>query len=102
MAPPSARANFVETLRKIATTHGFDFVALSKNWIIQISDPKTSRKCSVFGYVFDVNPAAAMEICKEKAATSLVLEHSGVKNIPHSVFLSPSNEFTADYLPKAG
>lgn len=102
MAPPSARRAFVDTLRKVASVHGFEFSALSRDWIIQISDPKSGRRCSVFGYTFDVNPAAAMEICKEKSATSLVLSQHGVPNIPHSVFLSPSNEFTAEYVPRTG
>jgi len=102
MAPPSARRAFVETLRKVAERHGFEFIALSRDWIIQITDPGTGRRCNVFGYTFDVNPAGAIEICKEKAASSLVLAQHGVPNIPHHVFLSPSNEFTAEYLPRSG
>lgn len=51
---------------------------------------------SLQGYTFDVNPAGAIEVCREKAATSLVLSQHGVANIPHHVFLSPGNEFTAD------
>lgn len=49
-----------------------------------------------------MNPAAAVEICKEKAATSLVLDQHNVPNIKHSVFLSPANEFTAEYIPRDG
>jgi len=79
-----------------------EFQTLSRDWIVQVVDPKTKRQSSVFGYTFDINPAAAVEICKEKAATSLVLDAHGVPNIPHTVFLSPSNEFTAAYVPRSG
>lgn len=102
MAPPSGRRAFVDTLRKVAATHGLDFVALSSNWIIQFTDPESGRRCTVFGYTFDVNGAGAVEICKEKSGTSLVLGHHGIPNIQHSVFLNPGNEFTAEYIPKAG
>lgn len=102
MPKPGGRAQFVETLRSIAGKHGLEFAGLSRDWILQISDPGSGRLCSVFGYTFDLNPAAAVEICKEKAATSLVLNKHGVPNVPHSVFLSPSNPFTAPYLPATG
>jgi glutathione synthase/RimK-type ligase-like ATP-grasp enzyme len=56
----------------------------------------------VFGYTFDINGAGAVEICREKAATSLVLDGHGVPNITHKVFLSPSNPMTAEYVPTGG
>merc|ERR1719346_354740 len=99
---PNARSRFVAALRGVAAKHELDVQTFSRDWIVQITDPKTQRKCSIFGYTFDINPAGAAEICKEKAATSLVLDGSGVPNIPHTVFLSPSNEFTAAYLPRSG
>jgi len=102
MAPPNARKSFVDNLRKVAAAHNLEFVALSRDWILQLTDPRTGRRCSVFGYTFDVNPAAAVEICKEKAATSMVLAQHGIPNINHTVFLNPGNEFTAEYIPKAG
>jgi len=99
---PTARSRFVDALRAVAEKHGFGFQTFSRDWIVQITDPKSHRRCSVFGYTFDVNPAAAVEICKEKAATSLVLDGHGVPNISHTVFLSPSNPFTAEYVPRSG
>lgn len=102
MAPPNSRRNFVDTLRSIAADNGLEFLSLSKDWIIQCTDPDTGRRCGVFGYTFDLNPAAAVEICKEKSATSLVLAARGVPNIPHSVFLSPGNQYTAAYVGKKG
>lgn len=100
--PKSSRASFVDTLRGVAERHGLEFRALSKDWIIQIADPASGRQCSVFGYTFDINPAAAVEVCREKSATSLVLDAHGVPNINHAVFLSPAHVMTADYVPKSG
>mmetsp|Transcript_3396 Transcript_3396/g.7800 ORF Transcript_3396/g.7800 Transcript_3396/m.7800 type:complete len:333 (+) Transcript_3396:54-1052(+) len=99
---PTARSRFVDALRGIAAKHELEVQTFSSDWIVQITDPKRQRKCSIFGYTFDLNPSAATEICKEKAATSLVMDGAGVPNIPHMVFLSPSNEFTAPYLPRSG
>lgn len=96
------RKDFVDTLRSVAAAHGLEFQALSHDWIIQIVDPVTGRTCSVFGYTFDINPAGAVDICREKAATSLVLDSRGVENIPHKVFLSPCRPFAADYVPRSG
>lgn len=101
-ARPTARGRFVATLRGIAEKNGLSFQGLSRDWILQISDKAAGRQCSVFGYTFDLNPAAAVEVCKEKAATSLVLASHGVPNIPHTVFLSPGNAFTAEYVPRDG
>jgi glutathione synthase/RimK-type ligase-like ATP-grasp enzyme len=96
------RSDFVALLQAISSKHNFTFTSLSHDWIIQISDPSTGRVCNIFGYTFDVNGAGASEVCKEKAATAQVLEARGVPCIPHHVFLSPSNPFTADYLPRKG
>lgn len=100
--PRTSRAGFVDTLREVADRHGLQFRALSRDWIIQISDQSAGKQCSVFGYTFDINPAAAVEICREKSATSLVLDAHGVPNITHTVFLSPAHKMTAEYVPKAG
>merc|ERR1739848_289394 len=46
--------------------------------------------------------AGAVEICKEKCATSLVLGKAGVPNIEHRVFLSCADPLTAPYAPLGG
>lgn len=102
MAPPDARKNFVQTLKDVAEKHSLEFSGLSHDWILQLRDKASGKQCSVFGYTFDANPAAAVEICKEKAATSLVLSSKGVPNVPHHVFLNPGNPFTAKYVTKNG
>eukprot|EP00434_Breviolum_minutum_P032981 symbB.v1.2.029177.t1/scaffold3166.1/size62104/4 len=102
MAPPDVRKNFVQTLKDVAEKHGLEFAAFSHDWIIQLRDKASGKQCSIFGYTFDANPAAAVEICKEKAATSLVLSGANVANVPHHVFLSPANPFTAKYVAKSG
>ncbi|CAJ1426094.1 unnamed protein product [Effrenium voratum] len=102
MAPQEARRNFVQTIASVAEKHGLEFSSHSHDWILQVRDKVSGKQCSIFGYTFDANPAAAVEICKEKAATSLVLDSHGVPNVAHHVFLSPANPFTANYVPKGG
>ncbi|KAJ1457940.1 hypothetical protein M885DRAFT_480893 [Pelagophyceae sp. CCMP2097] len=98
-----ARKDFVRVLREVAKRNHLDFRAMSHDWVIQIVDPAAAgRICNVFGYTFDINGAGAAEVCKEKAATSLVLGSHGVANVEHRVFLNPSNEFTAPYVPPEG
>jgi glutathione synthase/RimK-type ligase-like ATP-grasp enzyme len=96
------RAAFLDTLRSVATKHGLEFQSMSHDWIIQISDPKTGRICTIFGYTFDTNPAAAAEVCREKAATSLVLARHEISNIDHTVFLNPACEYTENFVAKTG
>lgn len=96
------RKDFVDALRAIASKHDFDFKAFSHDWILQIRDPRTGKKCCVFGYTFDVNGAACAEICREKAATSMVLAAHGVANIRHEVLLHPARPLTELYVPTTG
>eukprot|EP00927_Polykrikos_kofoidii_P049657 TRINITY_DN43695_c0_g1_i1.p1 TRINITY_DN43695_c0_g1~~TRINITY_DN43695_c0_g1_i1.p1 ORF type:complete len:334 (+),score=55.79 TRINITY_DN43695_c0_g1_i1:99-1100(+) len=96
------RQDFIEVLKDICLTHGLVIKLMSHDWIIQITRPLPRTSCTIFGYMFDVNPAGAVEVCKEKAATSLVLSQHGVPNIPHEVFLDPSREYTAAYVPSTG
>eukprot|EP00929_Paragymnodinium_shiwhaense_P073471 TRINITY_DN37449_c0_g1_i1.p1 TRINITY_DN37449_c0_g1~~TRINITY_DN37449_c0_g1_i1.p1 ORF type:complete len:328 (-),score=89.93 TRINITY_DN37449_c0_g1_i1:221-1204(-) len=96
------RKDFVEALRKVAEKHQLEFSTLSHDWIIQLRDAASGKVCSIFGYTFDVNAAGSVEICKEKAATSLVLGARGVPHITHRVFLNPANPFTKEYVPEKG
>jgi len=96
------RKDFVEVLQTIAEVHGLDFKAVSHDWIIQLRDTAAGRVCSVFGYTFDLNPAAAVEICKEKSATSLILSSHGIPHVIHEVFLNPAHPSTCDFVPKGG
>eukprot|EP00439_Symbiodinium_sp_Y106_P075680 s19_g15.t1 len=87
MSPRDARKNFVQALAAVADKHGFEFSSQSHDWILQIRNKATGKQCSVFGYTFDVNPA---------------LTPVWLHSVPHQVFLSPSNPFTANYLPRSG
>jgi len=96
------RADFVAILKAIAKDHGLHFMAVSHDWIIQLRDTAAGRVCSVFGYTFDINPAGAVEICKEKSATSLILKSYSIPHILHEVFLNPAHPSTCDFVPKGG
>jgi len=96
------RADFLSILRRIASKHDLDIKTFSHDWIIQYSDLKTDCKCSIFGYTFDLNPAGAVEICRDKSATSDVLAAHSVPHISHTVFLSPGNQLTAEFVARKG
>jgi glutathione synthase/RimK-type ligase-like ATP-grasp enzyme len=74
---------------------------MSKDWIIEVSTTD-GKKTIVFGYTFAVNSAVALEICKEKPATAMVLESANVPAVEHTVILNPAKDVAAGYLPKGG
>ncbi|MGH2770282.1 MAG: ATP-grasp domain-containing protein [Actinomycetota bacterium] len=53
----------------------------------------------ILGYVFDLNSAASHAIAKDKAATSELLEHSGIPHVEHRLFLDPLEH---RFLPSSG
>lgn len=96
-----ARGQFVKTIEAICNARGWTLVKMSSSWILEVKTPD-GRRTIIFGYTFAVNSATALEICKEKPATSMVLQQCGVPAVEHDVVLNPSKEVTKDYLPKAG
>ncbi|KAF4746294.1 hypothetical protein FOZ62_030124, partial [Perkinsus olseni] len=95
------RSKFISLLGEIASEENLAMSRLSMDWILQFKTKSPPfRQTSVFGYTFDVNTAAAVEICKEKSATSIVLADHGVPNVPHTVFLNPCCSVAKDYIPK--
>ncbi|CAE7197895.1 unnamed protein product [Symbiodinium sp. CCMP2456] len=88
---------------QVADKHGFEFSSQSHDWILQIRNKATGKQCSVFGYTFDVNPAltsAWLHQCKTEQKQRVGDRSAFI--VPHQVFLSPSNPFTANYLPRSG
>eukprot|EP00756_Hemistasia_phaeocysticola_P057120 Hpha_TRINITY_DN33753_c0_g1::TRINITY_DN33753_c0_g1_i1::g.25031::m.25031 len=96
------RRDFVDLLRRIAQKHSLEMRSMSHDWIVQFVEPRSGKQSHIMGYIFDINPAAGVEICKEKSATALVLATHDVPCVPHEVFLTPSRELSADYVPTSG
>eukprot|EP01062_Namystynia_karyoxenos_P069802 TRINITY_DN65258_c0_g1_i1.p1 TRINITY_DN65258_c0_g1~~TRINITY_DN65258_c0_g1_i1.p1 ORF type:complete len:334 (+),score=95.66 TRINITY_DN65258_c0_g1_i1:79-1080(+) len=96
------RRDFIQVLQRIAQQNDLLVNSWSYDWVIQFTDRRTGRRASVFGYTFDINPAAGVEICKEKAATSIVLQQHRVPCVHHEAFLSPAHKLSGEYVPPAG
>jgi glutathione synthase/RimK-type ligase-like ATP-grasp enzyme len=78
---------FVEAIRKYCAARGIACEVKSQGWLIVMERGKTRR--FAFGYDIGLNSAMAHRLANDKAATSEVLEFSGVATIPHRMFLSP-------------
>jgi glutathione synthase/RimK-type ligase-like ATP-grasp enzyme len=79
-------------LRRSADRRGLSFETFGFGWVARLSDRDRARH--VFGYDFDLNPAAAAKIAGDKAATWALLSDAGVPAIEHRLFLR------ADVAPK--
>lgn len=77
----------VEALRRIAAERGIEFSSLSHDWILRLHHNGITR--SVYGYNFDLNPAAAALIANDKSALSAVLAHHAIPHVEHRLFLAP-------------
>jgi hypothetical protein len=89
--------SFLHVMRRVAAEHGVTTEVLGKGWIIRFTKGETVRHA--YGYSLDLNAAATHQLACDKAATSEVLASSGVRHVPHLLFLHPS---MARYAPHAG
>ena len=96
------RPEFLQVISEICSRRGWNIAKLSQDWILRISDAEKKRTTNIFGYVFDVNPAAAAELCKEKAAAAQVLALEGIAHIEHEVFLAAVNKQMKGFVPSSG
>ena len=96
------RPEFLQVISEVCSRRGWGIAKLSKDWILRISDAERKRTTNIFGYVFDVNPAASAEICKEKAAAAQVLAQEGIPHIEHEVFLAAVMKQMKSFVPTTG
>jgi glutathione synthase/RimK-type ligase-like ATP-grasp enzyme len=102
--PPTARSPmlnsqriFVDTVRKYCQRHGIAMEMKSQGWFIVMQ--RGSQRRLAFGYDLGLNSSVTHRVANDKAATSEVLEMSGVPCVPHTLFLKP--ELNA-YVPPVG
>lgn len=88
---------FVSHLNDICQERGIEIAAFSNDWIFCLR--KGGRVTYVFGYDFGVNSAAAKMICKDKTATSDLLDFHGIPRIEHRIFHGPQLK---GYVPMSG
>lgn len=97
MAKMTPQRALVAILRNICERRGIVATAFSNDWIFRLE--KDGRSTHVFGYDFDLNGAAAKMICKDKSATSDLLQFHGLPHIPHYLYHSPALK---SYVPPSG
>jgi len=73
---------------------GLKYEEFSQEWIIKISS--TQKSTYIFGYSFQLNPQSSSRICKDKAATTTILNSFKIPNIQHNIFRSFKNSGAED------
>lgn len=71
----------VEVIKNICAEHGITFTSLSDDWVLELTkEGKTKR---IIGYSFSLNNSVSALIAKDKVATHLLLEKTGIPSVPH-------------------
>ena len=97
MAEMNHQRSLVAHLKEICDRRGIQLAAFSGDWIFCLQ--KDGRTTYIFGYDFGINSAAAKMICKDKTATSDLLDFHKVPRIEHRIFHGPQ---LAGYVPEEG
>jgi len=80
--------SLVRAVKHICETGQITCNSLSHDWIISLANNGVAAK--IYGYQFDINSSAAMQIASDKAALSSVLESDNIPCVKHELFLKPS------------
>jgi len=97
MAKMNQQRALVAILKQICERRGIVLAAFSHDWMFRLQ--KDGRITHVFGYDFDLNGAVAKMICKDKSATSDLLQFHGIPHIAHHIYHSPALK---GYVPMSG
>jgi hypothetical protein len=84
---PNRERILVELLREVAAETGIEMTTFSQDWIIHLRQGAVARH--VYGYNFDLNPAAAQLIACDKTAASDLLAFHDIPRVEHRLFLHP-------------
>lgn len=84
-------------VRQICATREIKLTVFSDDWVFDLQYGKRSGR--IFGYDFDLNPAAAKQIAKDKSATSDLLHAHGIPRVEHRLFHGPQ---LVGYVPMSG
>jgi glutathione synthase/RimK-type ligase-like ATP-grasp enzyme len=57
-------------------------------WVVRLTDA-AGHRVGIYGYSFDLNPAAVANICDDKVATSQLLAAAGIDAVPHELVIAP-------------
>ena len=88
----------VQELRAFAGENGLILEEFCHNWVHKLTNPTTGKSSFVFGYDLGLNPSSVAQICRDKVATSEILEAAGIPVIPHRLIIQPN---LVSYAPSA-
>jgi glutathione synthase/RimK-type ligase-like ATP-grasp enzyme len=88
----NADRTMLALLRELAAPRGMRLETLGDGWIVRLTRGSAPHEVTrhIYGYGFDLNPAATHAIACDKAATAELLARVGVPCIAHQLFLHPS------------
>eukprot|EP01121_Diplochlamys_sp_Union-15-3_P018804 TRINITY_DN6927_c0_g2_i3.p1 TRINITY_DN6927_c0_g2~~TRINITY_DN6927_c0_g2_i3.p1 ORF type:complete len:330 (-),score=51.44 TRINITY_DN6927_c0_g2_i3:9-962(-) len=84
----------VQLLSEIAPSLGISLTKLSDDWVLVLKKGNVNRY--IYGYTFPFNDSAASNICNDKVAAYLILQHHGIPCVEHVLFLSPELRINID------
>lgn len=87
MTANSGRA-LVAMCRTLAERHGWTMSTSGADWLVRLTDG-AGHRVGIYGYSFDLNPAAVALICDDKVATAQLLSTAGVAAVPHELVIAP-------------
>lgn len=86
--PKNSNRALIRAVKEICKNRSIHVESLSHDWIVTLVKGDVTAK--IYGYQFDLNPSAAMQIASDKAALAAVLEAHGIPCVKHELFLNPS------------
>lgn len=88
----------VQELISFARENGLQLEDFCHNWVHKFTNPTTGISSFVFGYDLGLNPSSVAQICRDKVATSEILEFAGVPVVLHRLIIQPN---LVSYAPNA-
>lgn len=76
-----------EALTEIGRESGFSVSCDQHGWLITLE--RGEQRHRIFGYIWDLNPAAAVAVAQDKVATAGVLQAAAVPAVPHEIVFNP-------------
>jgi|GEM_PF-748013 len=78
----------ITAAKKFSHKYNIALLFFSDTWVLKFEKSNSSKFISA--YTFDLNPAAASQICQNKCDTSQLLSSLNIPHIIHHSFFSPS------------
>lgn len=88
----------VQELKAFAADNGLQLEEFCHQWVHKLTHPETGKSTFVFGYDLGLNPSSVAQICRDKVATSEILEAAGIPVVPHRLIIQPN---LISYAPNA-